>query len=44
VIGEVLAEIPENLSCTLLVDNGKVMARCKDLEEATVIQVYFADP
>lgn len=43
-IEEVMADVPKDLRCTLTVDNGKEMARFKDLEEATGLQVYFADP
>ncbi|TYO98427.1 hypothetical protein EDC39_10626 [Geothermobacter ehrlichii] len=39
-----MAGVPRPLRRTLTVDNGKEMARFKELEEATGFHVYFADP
>lgn len=39
-----LAEVPSDLRLTLTVDNGKEMAGFKELEKATGLTVYFADP
>lgn len=43
VVGK-MAAVPLALRCTLTLDNGTEMARFKDLEEATGLTVYFADP
>lgn len=39
-----MAAVPAALRCTLTLDNGTEMARFKDLEEATGLSIYFADP
>ena len=36
--------IPKKLQHTLTLDNGKEFARFKDLEKATGLAIYFADP
>lgn len=39
-----LAVVPVEFRCTLTVDNGSEMAGFKELEAATAMRVYFADP
>lgn len=36
--------IPQTLRKTLTLDNGKEFARFKDIEKATGLRIYFADP
>lgn len=36
--------IPQTLRKTLTLDNGKEFARFKDIEKATGLMIYFADP
>ena len=36
--------IPKRLRVTLTLDNGKEFARFKDIEKATGLMIYFADP